>query len=84
MKQTFLAISLGLALSACSPEIKIPPDFPDMLKHTPGFEDCKIAQLQNSLGTNLFVVRCPNSSTSVSYMSGKVQMHTDVSEEAPQ
>lgn len=78
MKQTFLAVGIILALSACSPESKIPPDFPELLKQTPGFEDCKIAQLQNSAGTNLYVVRCPNSSTGVSYMAGKVRMQTAV------
>lgn len=84
MKQTFLAISLGLALTACSPSAKTPSDFPDLLKQTVGFEDCKITQLQNSHGTVLYVVRCPNSNTSVSYMSGKIRMNTEVTEGAPQ
>jgi len=79
MKKTFLAISLAFTLTACSPSVRTPPDFPELLKQTSGFEDCKIAQLQNSLGTVLYVVRCPNSDTGVN-RPGKSPMNSEVIE----
>lgn len=67
MKNTKIlaALCVGLAISACTPTAKTPKDFPELLKQTAGFEDCKIVQLENSIGTVLNIVRCPNSTTSV-------------------
>ncbi len=39
--------------------------------------DCKFYKVQNTNGTSIRVVRCPNSeSISATYQSGKTQMHT--------
>jgi len=77
MKQLFVILGLTLAVSACAPTTKTPNDFPQLLKQTEGFEDCKIAALSNSVGTVLYVVRCPNSNTSLA-RPGKHPIYTTV------
>lgn len=44
-----------------------------------GLQDCKIYVMQtDGLGSNLVVVRCPNSQTSTTYKSGKTTKSTTV------
>ena len=74
--------NIGLALAsvfaivtvACTPSYKQLdyPVLPEELK------DCKIFRINNSAGTFLYVVRCPNSSTSTTFHSGKSTTTTTV------
>lgn len=41
-------------------------------------QDCKVYYLSNSGGGSITVVRCPNSSTSTNYSSGKAKVNTNV------
>lgn len=67
-------IAIALLLSACSDaayEVKFPAAPPE-------FADCKFARLENSKGANVTVARCPNSTTSTTYKSGKTTKTTIV------
>lgn len=70
----YLIIIATLLLSACTPsghEV-VMPVIPD------GLKDCKFFKLTDENGTVIRVVRCPMSSTSATYQSGKVSTTTVV------
>jgi hypothetical protein len=71
MKKLFLAMIMTVGLIGCT-EYR-PYEITDKSKLPEGLMDCAV--YSTGYGT---VVRCPNSSTSLSYMSGKVQVHTNV------
>jgi len=79
MRELVILLALAFALVACTPSTSVPNDYPQLLKQTEGFEDCKIAMLTNSAGTPLYVVRCPNSITSTA-TNGKHPTRTVVQE----
>lgn len=47
----------------------------------PELADCKFFVLSKAMGSDWQVVRCPNSSTSVAWTSGKSRHHTAIAEE---
>ena len=66
--------AIGLALAAlllvgCNDAEQI---YPQVKPH--GLEDCKFYDMTVG-GRSLYVVRCPNSTTTTSYMSGKVRRY---------
>ena len=70
----YILLVMAIALSGCTPSAQeiIWPVVPDELK------DCKFYELVNSKGATMKVVRCPMSSTSVQYQSGKTTVNTIV------
>lgn len=46
-----------------------------------GLKDCKIYYMQNSYGNHITVTRCPMSSTSTQYQSGKTTLSSTVVED---
>ncbi len=71
-----LVAAIGLA--ACTPSGKeVTGSFPILPE---GLKDCKIYDLQSEHGSHIRVVRCPNSSTSTTYKSGKSTYHGAVVE----
>ena len=77
MKKLMIAIVL-LTLAGCGdPSAK---DSTDKWMLPDGLKDCKIYSLSNGKGGYMRVVRCPNSSTTTSYTSGKTLVNTTVLE----
>lgn len=70
MKKLFLAIVMTVGLIGCG---NGPHEITDKSELPEGLQDCSV--YSTGYGT---VIRCPNSSTSLSYMAGKVPMHTMV------
>lgn len=68
MKMIYLAGMLAL-LSACTPTGREDTSYTVMPQ---GLRDCKVYTITNDSGGRLYVVRCPNSDTSTTYKSGKV------------
>lgn len=71
MKKLFFAIIMTVGLIGCIDNS--PHEITDRSGLPDGLRDCAV--YTTDYGT---VIRCPNSSTSLSYMSGKVQVHTTV------
>lgn len=69
----FIFIAAALLVTACDPYAKVvdAPVLPD------GLKDCKFYVVSTNGSNYLNVVRCPNSTTSTNYTSGKAQ-HTTV------
>ena len=76
MKRTLTFLAVALLASGCTPSAQ-ERFFPVMPKE---LQDCKVFDLDDGTGKTprLTVVRCPNSSTSSTYKSGKATMHTAV------
>jgi len=72
----FAVLAMAAALSACTPSATevIMPVVP------PGLKDCQFYNLKNGYGTNMTVVRCPNSSTTMQQKRGKTTEETAVVE----
>lgn len=74
MKRTLLILAAMLALAGCNPGYQEVDDSyrvrPDHLK------DCQITRLDGSNGGYIYVVRCPNSTTSTTYKVGKSHQST--------
>lgn len=79
-KKTALIACLSLSyiamLAACSPSYEQMhyPVLPEELK------DCRFFQITRGAGEYITVVRCPNSSTTTQYSSGKTKVQTVVVE----
>lgn len=71
MKRLFLIASLAL-VAGCNQETREVKyeKLPDELR------DCKTFYIQDSKLANLYVMRCPNSTTSVQHQSGKQTIRT--------
>lgn len=67
-KTIIIIIGLMLALTGCSPSYT---DKSSTFLMPEGMKDCKVYKLEGSDKT-LYVVRCPQSETSTTFMSGKV------------
>lgn len=68
MKKLLLIASL--ALTACTPDATDITHSSDW-RLPQGLRDCKLYWLSNSVGNGMHVMRCPNSTTSVSESCGK-------------
>lgn len=82
MKKTFTLISvliIAMSLSACSKETKESTANYDMPE---GLKDCKVYFMRSEGGGSITVVRCPLSSTSTTYSSGKSTATATVVEQA--
>ena len=63
-------------LTGCEPSYK---DYTESFTNLPeGLKDCKIYGIQNGNSMSLSVVRCPNSTVSTTYKSGKTTATTVV------
>ena len=76
MKQTLTFLAVAFLASGCHPSAE-ERFFPVMPKELQG---CKVFDLDDGAGKapRLTVMRCPNSSTSVNYKSGKATIQTAV------
>lgn len=72
-----LIVILGvIMLTGCEPSYK---DYTKSFTNLPeGLKDCKIYGIQNGNSMSLSVVRCPNSTVSTTYKSGKTTTTTVV------
>ena len=75
--KTLLILTVATLLVACTPSAKPKID----LVWPEGLQDCKAYNLQDSNGSSLIVIRCPNSSVSVNQQSGKTRKTVTVIEE---
>ena len=76
MKVISILLMTGI-LAACTPSAKPKVD----LVWPEGFQDCKAYNLQDSNGSSLIVIRCPNSSVSVNQQSGKTRKTVTIVED---
>lgn len=74
MKLVISLLLLFILCSGCTPSAE--EYRPEVIPE--GLSDCKFFVVLSSSGRHTKVVRCPNSSTSTSYMQGKVQSTTVV------
>ena len=77
MKRILTFLAVALLASGCTPSAQ-ERFFPVMPKE---LQDCKVFRLDDGSGTGLGamnVMRCPNSSTSVTYKSGKTTVQSAV------
>lgn len=81
MKRLLSAVLVLLVLVGCTP---LGRDVTDEWILPDGLKDCRIYRLKNSSGLHLTVVRCQNSSTSVTTRSGKKVTHAEVIEDVEQ
>lgn len=75
--KTLLILTVATLLVACTPSAKPKVD----LVWPEGLQDCEAYNLQDSNGSNLIVIRCPNSSVSVNQQSGKTRKTVAVIED---
>lgn len=78
MKNIMLVLCMGLMLGGCEPRTVELHEF--ILPE--GLKDCKIYHMTNGL-SYITVTRCPNSSTSTQYQTGKTTSSTVVVEDSP-
>lgn len=69
MKLKLLLISAMIVLAGCTPSAK--QIFPEVLPD--GLTDCKFYSITDSNGLTMRIVRCPNSSVSTKWKSGKTE-----------
>ena len=74
MKKLFAALAIFITLAGCTPSSSV-ITFESLPK---ALEDCVVYELSNSKSERMKVMRCPNSSTSVTYKSGKTAQHNIV------
>lgn len=66
--KNIIMLGLVVLLTACengSKNIDFSQSLPD------GFKDCKVVYVYNKDGEGVYLARCPNSTTTVKYNSGK-------------
>lgn len=70
----YIIMIMAVALAGCTPSAHevIWPVVPD------GLKDCKFYEITNSNGATIKVIRCPMSTTSIQYQSGKTTVNTVV------
>jgi len=70
----YIMLVMAVALAGCTPSAKetVWEVLPD------GLKDCKFYEISNSNGATMKVVRCPMSTTSIQYQSGKATINTVV------
>lgn len=74
-RKLYVAILLTIALTGCEKTLST-SSYQDTLKNHPDFKDCIAGKLEGGYST-VTVIRCPNSSTSSTFKSGKVT-HTSI------
>ena len=76
LKTIVLSLVTAFLLTGCEPSYK---DYTESFTNLPeGLKDCKIYGIQNGNYMSLSVVRCPNSTVSTTYKSGKTTTTTVV------
>lgn len=74
MKYLLMSIAI-LCLTACDRKYT---SVDDQFSLPPEMKDCKMFSLQSTYGNVVTAIRCPNSSTTASYMNGKARTNTIV------
>ena len=69
---------ISLFLSSCDLNFKATSEETSSFTLPEGLKDCKIYGIQNGNSMSLSVVRCPNSTVSTTYKSGKTTVTTVV------
>lgn len=83
VQKTFLCMTVMMTfgmLSGCEKETK---ESTSSYALPEGMQDCRIYQMQGQNGESMTVVRCPLSSTTTDYHSGKTTRSVSVLEMAP-
>jgi hypothetical protein len=78
MKKIMLALCVGLLLGGCDATTTEVHGF--ILPE--GLKDCKIYRLRDGI-SHITVTRCPNSSTSTQYQTGKTTSSSTLVEDSP-
>lgn len=74
-KKLLVSLLLLVSLTGCEKTLST-SSYQDTLKNHPDFKDCIAGKLEGGYST-VTVIRCPNSSTSSTFKSGKVT-HTSI------
>ncbi len=68
-----LALIAALLLAGCD---AYTDDVSDRYQLPKGLQDCEVYRMTASRGKDLYVIRCPNSTTTTSYQDNKQEVNT--------
>lgn len=71
MKKVLVLLVLLLALTGCDGSASIDVSTSEIIRQTDGLSDCKAYEVSTARGSMLYVIRCPNSSTSINRSKGQ-------------
>lgn len=82
MKNSIFAVAIAaiMLLGGCSEAGVYSTSYDDIIKKEKALSGCSVYSVSNGNGSNIIIVRCPNSTTSTTYKSGKTTQTTVVAE----